>query len=273
MHPEDRPAYIAAEERRKASREPYALEYRITHPGTGEPRGCAKSPGRSRTPGAGCTYLDSYILDITEQKLAEAQIRHLALHDPLTGLPNRALFHDRLGQALAHAKRRGGRVALLLLDLNRFKEVNDAFGHDAGDALLREVTGRLARRLRGCDTAGRIPILILPSPSHPIDAQAGAWAAPTVPFPDAETPPSCSRAPTSRFTRPRPGAAGATCFSRPGYGRGRGGAREERPEQAPLVVGQVGGVAAAEQGGLAIGCPPKPGPASPAPTSPLANGF
>ena len=107
-------------------------------------------------PGAGCTYLDSYILDITEQKLAEAQIRHLALHDPLTGLPNRALFHDRLGQALAHAKRRGGRVALLLLDLDRFKEVNDAFGHDAGDALLREVTGRLARRLRGCDTAARL---------------------------------------------------------------------------------------------------------------------
>ena len=82
------------------------------------------------------------IVDIDDRRRAEARAQHLAHHDPLTGLANRALFHDRLRQALAEARGHGERVGLLLLDLDRFKEINDGLGHDAGDTLLREASRR-----------------------------------------------------------------------------------------------------------------------------------
>src|SRR4051794_9312366 len=94
--------------------------------------------------------------DITERLRAQERIRHLAHHDELTGLPNRALLHDRLRQALAEAGRHGGRTALLLLDLDHFKDVNDTLGHDAGDALLREVARRLRACVREGDTVARL---------------------------------------------------------------------------------------------------------------------
>jgi diguanylate cyclase (GGDEF)-like protein len=86
-----------------------------------------------------------------EAKLAH----HLAYHDPLTGLPNRALLLDRLGQAMLQATRQRKTVALLMIDLDRFKYVNDRFGHNAGDLLLQQVAARLLNCLRGCDTACR----------------------------------------------------------------------------------------------------------------------
>jgi diguanylate cyclase (GGDEF)-like protein/PAS domain S-box-containing protein len=95
-------------------------------------------------------------IDITERKAAEERVRHVALHDPLTGLPNRLLFHDRLGQALARARRAGERVAVMLLDLDQFKEINDRLGHGAGDALLREVAARLGGTARASDTWARL---------------------------------------------------------------------------------------------------------------------
>ncbi len=90
--------------------------------------------------------------------LLEDQIRkstYLAYHDELTDLPNRRLLEDRLGQALAQAKRVGGKVAVLILDLDQFKEVNDRFGHRVGDLALRQVAGRLRNRIRACDTLAR----------------------------------------------------------------------------------------------------------------------
>ncbi|CAH2602064.1 EAL domain-containing protein [Rhodovastum atsumiense] len=93
--------------------------------------------------------------DITERRRAEAQITHMAHHDALTGLPNRVLFQSRLQEALARA-RRGESFAVLCLDLDGFKTVNDTLGHPAGDMLLREVTGRMRREIRETDTLARL---------------------------------------------------------------------------------------------------------------------
>jgi diguanylate cyclase (GGDEF)-like protein/PAS domain S-box-containing protein len=95
------------------------------------------------------------LLDITERKRAERRVRHLAHHDPLTGLPNRALLRDRLHQALLEARRERGRIAVLMLDLDHFKTVNDSFGHTVGDRLLCAVADRLRATVRESDTLAR----------------------------------------------------------------------------------------------------------------------
>ncbi len=84
------------------------------------------------------------------------ELRHMAQHDLLTGLPNRALFSDRLNQELARAKRQQGRFAMAFLDLDHFKPINDNFGHDVGDQVLRQVAKRLQDCVRAADTVGRI---------------------------------------------------------------------------------------------------------------------
>jgi diguanylate cyclase (GGDEF)-like protein/PAS domain S-box-containing protein len=94
--------------------------------------------------------------DITERKRADEQIAYQAYHDILTDLPNRALFNDRLGLALLQAKRNQNLVAVLFIDLDRFKVVNDTFGHGVGDVLLQHVVLRLKDCLRRCDTLSRI---------------------------------------------------------------------------------------------------------------------
>jgi diguanylate cyclase (GGDEF)-like protein len=123
--------------------------------------------------------LRSLILEnVTVRGIAEAALRrqaelneYQATHDGLTDLPNRALFEDRMQQAVLAAARHGRGVAMLLIDLDRFKEVNDTLGHHAGDELLREVGGRLRRVLRASDTVARLGGdefgLILPGQSEP----------------------------------------------------------------------------------------------------------
>ncbi len=95
-------------------------------------------------------------IDITDRKRAEQALEHRALHDDLTGLPNRVLLYDRLEQAIRTARRDGGSVALVVMDLDHFKEVNDTFGHHAGDELLRQVGPRLAGLVRERDTVARL---------------------------------------------------------------------------------------------------------------------
>jgi diguanylate cyclase (GGDEF)-like protein/PAS domain S-box-containing protein len=94
--------------------------------------------------------------DITERKMAEEQMKHLANFDPLTDLPNRSLVDDRLSQALAVAKRDKTLIALMFLDLDKFKPINDTFGHDVGDLVLKEVARRMLDCVRASDTIGRI---------------------------------------------------------------------------------------------------------------------
>lgn len=94
--------------------------------------------------------------DVTQRREAEERIRHMAQHDQLTGLPNRALFSDRFETAIALARRTGVQVALLFLDLDKFKDVNDTLGHAAGDLLLKAVAERINALMRGSDTVGRI---------------------------------------------------------------------------------------------------------------------
>jgi diguanylate cyclase (GGDEF)-like protein/PAS domain S-box-containing protein len=95
------------------------------------------------------------LLDVTDRKFAEERLAHLAHHDALTGLPNRTLFQERLSQALLHAQRHRGIVAVLYLDLDRFKSVNDTLGHGVGDALLKVVASRLTGVVRMSDTVAR----------------------------------------------------------------------------------------------------------------------
>ena len=101
------------------------------------------------------THYVAVFSDITERKASEARIAYLAQHDALTGLPNRALLQDRLDQALAHATRQGKRIALMFLDLDRFKTINDSLGHLTGDKLLQGVAGRLRQCVRETDTVSR----------------------------------------------------------------------------------------------------------------------
>ena len=102
-----------------------------------------------------------------ERRRLEERVAHLAYHDPLTDLPNRTLLHDRLAQAVRAALREDGRVALLVLDLDGFKEINDTYGHRAGDRVLQHVAQRMRGMLRDVDTVARLGgdefALVLPS--------------------------------------------------------------------------------------------------------------
>lgn len=104
----------------------------------------------------GQPLLEGILLDITDRKRAEDEIAFKAYHDELTGLPNRALFMDRLSVGLAHARRNNGRLAVFFLDLDNMKSINDTFGHAVGDRVLKCVAQRLHDSLRADDTVARV---------------------------------------------------------------------------------------------------------------------
>lgn len=156
IHPDDA-AHVRGEVERHLGGASASLEveYRARHETLGwrwmHLRGLAV-----RDAGGNATRMAGSVTDITERKNVEAQLAHGALHDPLTGLPNRVLFHDRLAHALERRARQAGPAAVLLIDLDRFKVINDSLGHPVGDRVLVTVAQRLEACLRPGDTVARL---------------------------------------------------------------------------------------------------------------------
>ena len=153
IHPEDRAAVRQAH-RRLARSKSFIEEYRIIRP-DGEIRWIEERARAIHNEQGQLLRFDGIAIDISERKAYEARIEYLAGHDALTSLANRNLLGDRIRQAMAHARRNGLLLALLFLDLDRFKGVNDSFGHELGDALLLEVSQRLIHVVREGDTVAR----------------------------------------------------------------------------------------------------------------------
>jgi diguanylate cyclase (GGDEF)-like protein len=127
-------------------------------------------------PGGRPALLIAHLTDITARRAAEQRLTDAALHDPLTGLPNRTLLRDRLAVALTQAERSRSSVGLMFLDLDGFKSVNDGFGHEHGDEVLATVAGRLTAAMRAGDSAARWGgdefVVLCPSVAHPAAARA-----------------------------------------------------------------------------------------------------
>ncbi|MBZ0156836.1 MAG: diguanylate cyclase, partial [Alphaproteobacteria bacterium] len=156
VHPDDMPgteAHLRQWMRERCNQ--VAFEYRFLR-ADGQTRWMAANARFSYLPDGTPARMIGTNVDITERKRLEEEIRHMAHHDALTGLPNRRLFMDIIAVEVADARRIRKRVAILFLDLDRFKEVNDTLGHEAGDALLKEVARRLRANIRESDTVARI---------------------------------------------------------------------------------------------------------------------
>ncbi len=152
VHPEDRARAVPGG-RKGIPEDP--VEYRIIRP-DGEMRWLRVRVRPVENEKGEVVRVVGVAADITAYRKAQEEIQRLAFYDALTGLPNRALLMDRLRQALVQASRRGERIALLMMDLDRFKEVNETFGHDAGDRVLQEVRDRMQEVVEAGMTLARI---------------------------------------------------------------------------------------------------------------------
>ena len=153
LHPEDGPEVLRLTQDHFDRRSPtYESEFRMRTKDGGWAWVHSRGKVVRRDPDGRPLRIVGTHIDIEARKAAERRVEHLASHDPLTDLPNRTVFRERLDGMLEEGRRAGGDVAVLCLDLDRFKAVNDAFGHAAGDALLREVSSRL----RACVGAGDV---------------------------------------------------------------------------------------------------------------------
>ncbi len=155
VHPDDRKMLGRALDEALGHGQPYDFEHRVVRP-DGEVRVVHRRAEVVRDESGNPARMVGTVHDVTERKALENQLQHQALHDPLTGLPNRTLFTDRLRQALTRAKRREGGVAVLFMDLDNFKVVNDSLGHKAGDRLLVATSRRIRPLLRPEDTLARL---------------------------------------------------------------------------------------------------------------------
>jgi diguanylate cyclase (GGDEF)-like protein/PAS domain S-box-containing protein len=154
LHPEDRERTVDAYERGRDSGLPFSMEYRLIGP-DGRVVWFQDSalvlPGRDGQP----ALIQGVMLDITERKAAEDRLAYLAYHDNLTDMPNKAMFDELLELSLARARRHDRGVAVLALDVDNFKLVNDSLGHEAGDRLIRQLSDRLREGTREMDLVAR----------------------------------------------------------------------------------------------------------------------
>lgn len=155
LHPEDRERVLAAHSRTHATGEPLNIEYRLLSR-DGRTVWIHDAARLTADPAGSEPVVQGYLLDVTARREAEELLRHQAFHDPLTGLANRALFTDRVEHALVVHERIGDEAAVLFLDLDDFKAVNDSLGHLAGDELLRAVGLRLRDALSPRHTVARL---------------------------------------------------------------------------------------------------------------------
>ncbi|HBB30358.1 MAG TPA: hypothetical protein DDZ80_23575 [Cyanobacteria bacterium UBA8803] len=156
IYPDDRDQVLAEWEHATQHSLPFKpTEYRLQHPDGITIWVLVQAMAQTRSDGTPLGYVGT-ITDITQHKQAEEKLRYQAWHDSLTGLPNRALFLQRLEEAIGQSKRSKGLFAVLFLDLNRFKVINDSLGHLLGDRLLCEVACRLLTCLRSHDTVARL---------------------------------------------------------------------------------------------------------------------
>jgi diguanylate cyclase (GGDEF)-like protein/PAS domain S-box-containing protein len=172
VHSDDEQRVTQAWRASRTSQDVQTLEFRLRKTGVW----CAVSWTRL-IPGDGTEVGSILVLsDSTARHQYEEKLWALAHHDPLTGLPNRSLFQDRCAQALSQAKRRGSGLALLWIDLDGFKNVNDDLGHESGDALLVQVAQRLGARTRDSDTLARMGgdefAVVLPDLTNAYQAEA-----------------------------------------------------------------------------------------------------
>jgi diguanylate cyclase (GGDEF)-like protein/PAS domain S-box-containing protein len=155
VHPEDRARVEAAVDSAIATGGGYSIELRILR-ADGELRWVNERATVERDAAGTALRLIGVSQDITERKLAEQRIEFLATRDPLTELPNRLLLNERITQGMASAERNGTQLALLFIDLDRFKTINDSLGHRIGDLMLQHVAARLRRCVRKEDTLARL---------------------------------------------------------------------------------------------------------------------
>ncbi len=153
-HPEDAARLAASMEESARTLTRWHIEYRLTLPSQGTRWRLGDAQPEKLEDGS--ILWHGFITDITDRKNAEEKIRHMAQYDVLTDLPNRTLLSDRLQLALATAKREQARLALLFLDFDKFKPINDSLGHAIGDLLLKQAALRMQRCMRESDTIARI---------------------------------------------------------------------------------------------------------------------
>ena len=156
LHPDDRPSFVTLAAEAIGQQREIKATFRIVRP-TGEVRTVrlVSAVGRYDKVAGGYRYVAS-VEDVSDEIALQEQLRHQALHDALTGLPNRTLFVDRLGQAIEQSRRGERMPAVLFLDVDRFKVVNDSLGHRAGDELLVQLAGRLRSATRRGETVARL---------------------------------------------------------------------------------------------------------------------